>query len=87
MGLAIRACETNSVIANLCELNLYGENLVQNTCSERYGHSSDGHLSEDTLVSIKRGGRREEKRVGGKRKTEPPKRQKQVTTSKEDELT
>ena len=93
MGLVIHACETNSVIANLCELNWYGENLVQNTCSERTPvlRGTDTRPMDTCpkthLRKLKWGGRREEKRVGGKRKTEPPKRQKQVTTSKEDELT
>ena len=38
-------------------------------------------LLKHTCVSLRVG---DEKRVGGKRKTEPPKRRKQVTTSKED---
>ena len=38
-------------------------------------------LLTHTCVSLRVG---DEKRVGGKRKTEPPKRGKQVTTSKED---
>ena len=52
--------------------------------SDKIEHLSDYGtcpVTKHTCVSLREG---DEKRVGEKRKTEPPKRQKQVTTSKED---
>ena len=57
VGLVIHACETDSVIVNWCQLFLY-EELGRTAVLRKLrsdGHSSDGHLSEDTLVSIRKG--------------------------------